>query len=232
MRERMPRRRLLRRREALVALGGGLGAAWIATRAGGVPGGLGGARPAAAAARCVLSPEQTAGPFYSPGEPVREDITEGRPGVPLTLRLRVRDATTCRRVRAATVEIWHCDANGDYSGFSAGTEAASFLRGAQTADRAGRVRFRTIYPGWYPGRAVHVHVKVHLGGRMVHTGQLYFDDAVSDRVYTRPPYAGRGTRDTTNARDGIFARGGAQSMLDLRRARGGYRGRITLVVQT
>jgi protocatechuate 3,4-dioxygenase beta subunit len=223
--------RLLGRREAIITLGRGIGAAWCGWYAAGAAiGSLLGGPAAEAAMRCVLSPEQTAGPFYSAGEPFRADITEDRSGVPLVLRLRVQDGGTCRRLRAATVEVWHCDATGNYSGFSAGTEGTSFLRGGQRTDRAGRVGFRTIYPGWYPGRTPHIHVRVHTGGTLVHTGQLYFDDAVSDRVYARTPYAARGPRDTMNASDGIFTGGGPQSLLRVRRVRGGYRARATLVV--
>jgi protocatechuate 3,4-dioxygenase beta subunit len=213
--------RLLRRRDALVAVAAGLGVAWWGRR---------GARPASAARTCRLSPEQVEGPFYVPGEPVRSDVTEGRPGIPLRLRLRVRDATRCRRITDATVEIWHTDAAGEYSGVN-GT-STTFMRGQQATDRGGRAAFTTIYPGWYPGRTPHIHVKVHVAGAAVHTGQLYFDDATTDAVYARDPYAARGRRDTTNAGDGIYARGGAESTLALRRRRRGYGARITLVVQT
>jgi protocatechuate 3,4-dioxygenase beta subunit len=176
----------------------------------------------------VLSPEQIQGPFYVAGEPFRSDVTEGRPGVSLRLKLRVRDATTCRRIAGATVEIWHTDAAGAYSGV--GGASTTFMRGQQTTDRIGRAAFTTIYPGWYPGRTTHIHVKVHAGGTVVHTGQLYFADATTDAVYAVEPYASRGPRDTTNANDIIYASGGAESMLALRRRRGGYG--ATLVVQT
>jgi protocatechuate 3,4-dioxygenase beta subunit len=178
----------------------------------------------------VLSPEQTEGPFYLPGEPFRSDVTEGRPGVPLRLRLRVRDATTCRRIKGATVEIWHTDAAGDYSGVNGAR--TTFMRGRQATNGAGRAVFTTIYPGWYPGRTTHVHVKVHVGGAVVHTGQLYFDDRTTDAVYALEPYAARGPRGATNASDFIYASGGPESMLLLRRRRGGYTARATLVVRT
>ena len=211
--------RPLRRRDAMRLLAGGLGLLWHGARA----------ERAAAAPTCHLSPEQTEGPFYVAGAPVRADVTEGRSGVPLGLRLRVHDATRCRRVVGATVEIWHADAAGEYSGVDgAGT---TFLRGQQPTDAGGRVAFTTIYPGWYPGRTPHVHVKVHVAGNVVHTGQLYFKDAASNAVYTRAPYAVRGPRDTTNAGDAIYASGGAASMLALWRARAGYVGRMILVVR-
>ncbi len=198
-----------------------MGAVWGASRSG---------RSASAASPCVLSPEQIEGPFYVAGEPFRSDITEGRPGVPLRLKLRVREATRCRRIKDATVEIWHTDAAGDYSGVNGAS--TTFMRGQQTTNGAGRAAFTTIYPGWYPGRTTHIHVKVPVGGSVVHTGQLYFADATSDAVYAVEPYADRGPRGTTNANDGIYASGGAESMLALRRWRGGYSARITLVVQT
>lgn len=205
--------------------GAGLGVAWWVLRAPGAP------APAAAAGPCVLAAEQTEGPFYVPGEPVRSDVTEDSTGIPLRLRIKVEDVATCRRLRGATVEIWHADAAGDYSGV--GGAATTFLRGQQATDRAGRVRFTTIYPGWYPGRTAHVHVKVHVAGAVVHTGQLYFPDAVTTAVYAHQPYAARGTRSTTNATDAIYASGGARSLLALRRqGRQGLRGRITLAVRT
>ncbi len=213
--------RLLRRREAILVLGAGMGAVWGASRWG---------TSASAATVCVLSPEQLEGPFYVAGEPFRSDVTEGHPGVSLRLRLRVRDATRCRRIKDATVEIWHTDAAGAYSGV--GGASTTFMRGQQTTNAAGRAVFTTIYPGWYPGRTTHIHVKVHVGGTVVHTGQLYFDDAITDAVYALEPYAARGSRDTTNADDIIYASGGAESMLALRRRRGGYTARIILVVQT
>jgi protocatechuate 3,4-dioxygenase beta subunit len=204
-----------------VVLGAGIGTLWWATRT---------PATASAARVCTLSPEQTEGPFYVPGEPVRSDVTEGRPGVPLRLKLRVRDATRCRWIKGATVEIWHTDAAGDYSGVNGAS--TTFMRGQQTTNRAGLAAFRTIYPGWYPGRTTHIHVKVHVGGTVVHTGQVYFADTTTDAVYALEPYAARGPRPTTNDSDGIFAGGGAESMLALRRRRGVYTGRITLVVQT
>ena len=179
----------------------------------------------------MLTPEQTEGPFYVAGEPFRPDIREDRVGVPLEIRFRVQDVTTCKRLTGATVEIWHADAGGTYSGINGAR--TTFLRGQQTTNAAGGGRFTTIYPGWYPGRTAHIHVKVHVGGSVVHTGQLYFADAITDAVYAQPPYAARGRRDATNASDWIFASGGAQSMLELHEiGRNGYRARITLAVQT
>lgn len=179
----------------------------------------------AARGRCGLTPEQTEGPFYVPDTMVRRDIADGRPGTPLRLDLTVEDAA-CRPIETATVELWHCDAEGTYSGVQ---DSETFCRGAQRTNADGVATFDTIYPGWYQGRAVHIHVKVHTGGNEVHTGQLYFDDATSRRVYASDPY--RGDPDVTNASDGIYSQGGRESTVALRRSGDGWSGALTLVVQ-
>lgn len=229
----------LTRRGSLLRLGGlaagALGtAAWKlgnADDAGGA-----GAGPAAVAAglvTCVLSPEQTLGPYFTEGDKVRRNVREGRPGVALTLRTTVVDVSDCTPIRGAAVDIWHCDAAGTYSGFAReGTEGETFMRGIQRTDRAGLAVFDTIYPGWYEGRTVHIHVQVHLGGAVLHTGQLYFPDSVTDAVFRRAPYNRRHRRTTRNASDSIFRNGGSRSLLRLARAGSGYVGRITMGVQT
>jgi protocatechuate 3,4-dioxygenase beta subunit len=181
----------------------------------------------------VLTPEQTEGPFVTEGDRLRRDVREGRPGVPLSLRTTVVDVSTCKPVRAAAVDIWHCDALGTYSGFAQeGTEGSTFLRGIQRTDRAGLATFQTIYPGWYEGRTVHVHVRTFLGGDVVHTGQLYFPDATTDVVYRRSPYNRRPGRTTRNRDDAIFRNGGSRSMLRVARSGSGYVARITMGIQT
>ena len=181
------------------------------------------------AGACVLTPEQTEGPFYAADSMIRRDIAEGRPGVPLELRLRVQDASSCEPIRDATVEVWHTDAAGEYSGIE---DDATFMRGGQRSNADGQVTFRTVYPGWYQGRTTHIHVKVHAGGDEVHTGQLYFDDAATAAVVRREPYAARGEPETTNASDGIYGDGGDRSTLALKRGGGGYVGRLALGVRT
>jgi protocatechuate 3,4-dioxygenase beta subunit len=184
------------------------------------------------AVSCVLAPEQTQGPYYVPGDKVRRNVTEGKPGVPLALELTVVDVATCRAIKGAAVDIWHCDAGGVYSETSVqGTENRTYLRGIQRTDAEGIATFRTIYPGWYSGRTVHIHVKVALGGNVVHTGQLYFADKLTDAVYKRPPYDKRPGRTTRNAADSIFRNGGSRSLLALTRSGKGYVGRITMGVQ-
>ena len=219
------------RRVSLLKLGGllagALGAAgWrIRDSEGAGPAGV-----ASGAVSCVLTPEQTEGPYYIPREKVRRNITEGKPGTPLTLRTRVVDASTCKPIAGAAVDVWHYDAGGAYSGFGAGASSRTFLRGIQRTDAKGLAVFKTIYPGWYPGRTVHIHVKVHLGGRVVHTGQLYFPDALTDAVYRRRPYSSRPNRDTRNASDSVFRNGGKRSMLALRKLRNRYSASIAMGV--
>ena len=163
--------------------------------------------------------EQTEGPYYVDDAAVRRNVTEGKPGAPLTLRLTVVNASSCKPIKGAAVEIWHCDAAGVYSGVSQqGTENERFLRGVQRTDAKGLAVFRTIYPGWYRGRTVHIHTMVHIGGNVVHTGQLYFADAVTDAVYARSPYNKRPGRDPRNSGDSIYRNGGKRSTLKLAKA--------------
>ena len=217
----------LTRRGSFVGFGGFLLAAlgWRSTEAEAGPAGV-----ASGAVACVLTPEQTEGPYYIAGERLRRDITEGRPGVPLLLRLKVVDASTCRPIKGAAVDIWHADARGVYSGFGAGRGSRTFMRGVQRTDRTGLARFRSVYPGWYQGRTVHIHVKVHVAGNVVHTGQLYFPDKVTNRVFRRKPYNRRSRHTTRNADDFVFAQGGRRSMLALHKVGGAYVGSIALGV--
>jgi protocatechuate 3,4-dioxygenase beta subunit len=181
---------------------------------------------------CVLTPELTEGPYYIAGEKVRRNITDGHPGTPLALRLTVVDASTCSPIRGAAVDIWHADASGVYSGFGAGASSRTFMRGIQPTNAHGLASFITVYPGWYTGRTVHIHVKVHVGGSVVHTGQLFFSDAITDTVYKRVPYSSRPNRDTRNAQDSIFVNGGKHSLLGLKRNTSGpgWVGAITMGV--
>ena len=166
--------------------------------------GVAGAQPST----CSLLPQQTSGPFYFDAKQVRRDIAEGRPGIPLKLALQVVDATSCSPVPGALVDVWHTDAAGIYSGYSGQgdtrqVDAAGedFMRGIQIADQDGRAEFTTIYPGWYPGRAPHIHFKVLLDRETAVTSQLYFPTATSISVYAEPPYDGRSGTLTTNEND-------------------------------
>jgi protocatechuate 3,4-dioxygenase beta subunit len=196
-----------------------------------LPGTTGVAPTTLAPVSCVLSPEMTEGPYYIDGETIRSDITEGKPGVPLRLVLTVADASTCKPISGATVDVWHADATGNYSGFGSTTSNRTFLRGVQLTDAGGAATFQTIYPGWYQGRAVHIHLKVHVGGSVVHTGQLFFDEQLTDSVYATAPYSNHTGQRTANAQDSIYRTGGAQSLLALTPASDGYSGAITLGVK-
>jgi protocatechuate 3,4-dioxygenase beta subunit len=208
----------LTRRGSLVRLGGllatAVGAAGLKIET------SEGAGPAAVASgdvTCVLTPEQTEGPYYIANEAVRRNITDGRPGTPLLLRAFVVNASTCKPIKGAAVDIWHADAGGVYSGFGQGADNRTFMRGIQRTNAKGLALFRTVYPGWYQGRTVHIHVKVHLGGNVLHTGQLYFPDTVTDAVYRQAPYTGRPNRDVRNAADSIYRNGGKRSQVKVTR---------------
>jgi protocatechuate 3,4-dioxygenase beta subunit len=184
-------------------------------------------------AGCRLWPEQTEGPYHRDAPRERADITEDRPGVPLRLGLRLLAVQAATPLAGILVEVWHADHEGRYSGFkpfqakpgqivtseSVPREIVApgetFLRGAQRTDEQGMCAFRTIYPGWYSSRTVHIHLRAHLGARTA-TTQLYFPDEVTDDVFTAPPYASRLRRDTTNDTDSIFTEeGGEEAVLDL-----------------
>jgi protocatechuate 3,4-dioxygenase beta subunit len=224
---RLTRRGTLLRAGGLLAGALGVGAAKAASSDGAGP-----AAVASGEVSCVLMPEQTEGPYYIDREKVRRNITDGRPGTPLELRATVVNASTCRPIRNAVVDIWHCDAGGVYSGFGAGASSRTFMRGLQRTNAKGLATFRTVYPGWYQGRTVHIHVKVHLGGNVVHTGQLYFSDSVTDAVYRKAPYNQRPSRSTRNADDAIYRNGGRRSLVKVRRnAAGLYVATIAMGVQ-
>jgi protocatechuate 3,4-dioxygenase beta subunit len=222
--------RKLNRREALV-LAGGVGAAAL------VPGCSDDEAPATTAAAasstatadCVLMPELTEGPYYLDLNEVRSDIAETRPGLPFDLTVRVVDAESCKPVKDAAVDVWHCDAGGAYSGVGSET-GETFLRGTQVTDAGGAVLFRTIFPGWYSGRAVHIHLKVHVGTDETHTGQLFFADDVLAKAYESEPYADRGDPDTPNAADQIYGQSNGTTIVSVTPGET-YTGAVTLGVQ-
>jgi len=167
---------------------------------------------------CSLMPDMTAGPFLLDEQFDRSDITEDYAGHPMRLGLRVLDES-CAAVPGAKVEIWHTDATGDYSAFAdSGVgkdegEGTTFLRGTQTADENGIVEFMTVYPGWYPGRAVHIHLRVHLDEATVLTSQMFFTDDYTAGVFATGPYAEFGLPDTSNESDGVAGDPGADGTL-------------------
>jgi protocatechuate 3,4-dioxygenase beta subunit len=184
----------------------------------------------AGAADCVLMPEVTEGPYYLDLDLVRSDINESRPGLSLDLRVTVVDADACEPIADAAVDVWHCDAGGVYSGVE-GAEGETFCRGVQMTDADGVAEFRTIFPGWYAGRAVHIHVKVLPGTDEAHTGQLFFEDQAIAAAYESEPYAERGGPETTNSADGIYAETDGSTVVSLVSTGDGYTGTVTLGVR-
>jgi len=163
-------------------------------------------------AACVLTKAMILGPCYATTV-LREDISEGVPGVPMRLSLRVVSADGCTPVAGATVDIWHTSAAGVYSEFAPSTgcnpgaddqTALTFCRGVQTTDANGRVNFSTVIPGWYRGRAVHVHFTVRLNEQEFVTGQFFLADSLLDEIEEQQDYKERGTRDTRNTQDGVL----------------------------
>jgi len=160
-------------------------------------------------ATCAVTPSETLGPYPSLTDMIRSDIREDRTGTLLTLTMTVTNTNNaCGPLSGATVDIWQCDAEGHYSQYSQGGfdgRASTFLRGMQTTDSNGRVTFTTVYPGWYQGRATHIHVEVLVNGRSVKVTQIGFPESVNAAVYGSGVYAARGLNSTTNTSDGIFA---------------------------
>ncbi|MEU9286610.1 intradiol ring-cleavage dioxygenase [Streptomyces sp. NPDC048275] len=209
--------------------------------------------PVAAAAVCTLTKEMTEGPYYLDGQFVRADITEGKAGVPLKLTLTVVDDDTCAPINNALVEIWHCDALGEYSGFVGNNghdepDSGTFMRGGVLTGTDGVAKLTTIYPGWYRGRCIHIHLKVHTGvtltsdgsftgGQELHTGQLFFNETITTAVAKISPYSTNTVTRTTLAQDSIYDEGGAASGLLTLTALGssassGYAATLTVGVET
>jgi protocatechuate 3,4-dioxygenase beta subunit len=212
---------------------------------------------------CALAPEMEEGPYYLDAAKLRRNLTEGKPGVPLKLRVALVDAKGCAPLPNAAVDIWHCDALGVYSGFTAAgggdggpggpggpgggrgrggpkggpgsmrggnrqIDATRFLRGVQVSNHDGLVEFETLYPGWYQGRTIHIHLKVHLGGasagdtyqggHVSHTGQLFLPEDITEQIARLEPYANHSVHRTLHSEDGIFrSQGGKDSMAGLER---------------
>jgi protocatechuate 3,4-dioxygenase beta subunit len=277
--------RVLLNRRRLLALGGAGAAAAGLAAVGGRAAFAGDTAPAVtgqpvsvaeAAAACSLTSESIEGPYYLDYLLMRRNVVEDRTGVRLNLRLRVIDSASCRPIRNAGVEIWHCDALGVYSGYTATgsggggtppsgpppsgpppgggggggghatpTDDLTYLRGIQVSDHNGYVTFASIVPGWYAGRAVHIHTKVHTdgtaakdgysGGHTCHTGQLYFQEALISRLTTVAPYstdtASRTTLDADSLYDGTGATGGLLALrYDPRHIERGVQATLTMSV--
>lgn len=234
--------RLLTRREVVILLGMS-GAAVAGGAAFGRPRQP---RPSASLPSCVARPRQTEGPYFVDEHLHRSDIRSDpasgatSAGVPLTLSFLVSRMTAggCEPLSKAQVDVWQCDAMGIYSDVldpRFDTVGRKFLRGYQVTDSAGRAAFRTIYPGWYPGRTVHVHFKVRVpvsSRRSAEfTSQLYFDETVTDRVHALPPYSTRRQRTVRNTGDAIFLDGGDQLLVAPRAVADGYDATFSLGLQ-
>ena len=203
------------------------------------------AQPETAAAACVVRPRHVEGPYFVDTALNRSDIRSDprtgavKYGTPLRLTFRVSqlNGKTCLPLLAAQIDVWHCDADGLYSGtkeWQASTLGQRFLRGHQLTDRKGLASFTTIFPGWYPNRAVHTHFKIRTGpndarGREF-TSQIYFDDALTDLIHAQPPYAHRGVRKVRNDRDLLFLFRGSRLILPLREDKNGYAGAFDIAL--
>jgi protocatechuate 3,4-dioxygenase beta subunit len=196
---------------------------------------------------CIVRPEQTEGPYFVDEKlnrsDIRSDPSDGslKAGIPLQVTFQVSQVSgnSCVPLTGAIVDIWHCDALGVYSDVSDrsfNTVGQKFLRGYQVTDSNGNAQFTTIYPGWYPGRTVHIHFKIRtssdVGKSYEFTSQLYFDDAVTDQVHAQAPYASQGQRRQRNTNDGIFRNGGDQLLLVLTKNNQGYTATFNIGLQS
>jgi len=162
---------------------------------------------------CILAPAAIPGPYYFDPKLHRADITEGHPGVPLRLRFNVLDAANCTPISGARIDVWQTRADGYYSGYpgqgdkrNVDTSGDTFMRGTQVADARGEAWFRTVYPGWYEGRTVHVHFKIFIDDKAMLTGQMYFPDALSQYIFANVGAYRRKAERTVFNNDDQFAR--------------------------
>jgi protocatechuate 3,4-dioxygenase beta subunit len=237
--------RILSRREVLALLGGS-GAALLAACAPGAlapsptgvtqrtsPAATTGAATSPAQVAlpsCIVRPALTEGPFFVDEKLDRSDIRSDpgtgavRPGALLTLTFLVSrvSGSACTALGGAIVDVWHCDALGVYSDVD-GARGQKFLRGSQTTDASGTAKFATIYPGWYQGRAVHIHFKIRPTSSSEFTSQLFFDDALSTQVFAQPPYSQKGTQGMTRtSADGIYQQSGGKLLLSVTKTGDAY----------
>jgi protocatechuate 3,4-dioxygenase beta subunit len=187
---------------------------------------------------CVVRPALTEGPYFVDEKLNRSDIRSDpttnavRPGVTLALTFLASrvSGTSCTALAGATVDVWHCDALGVYSDASdpsfGSTKGTRFLRGFQTTDASGKAAFTTIWPGWYQGRAVHVHFKIRTtaanGQVSDFTSQLFFDETLNDQILAQAPYSQKTGSRLRNAGDGIFQQSGGKLTIAPAKAADGY----------
>jgi protocatechuate 3,4-dioxygenase beta subunit len=237
MRDLHTRRSVLTKISALIGVGG---AALLIGRVNAAPARTG-------AGPCVVRPRHIEGPYFVDTTLNRSDIRsdprsgEVKYGIPLRLTFRVSHMNDkrCLPLRGARVDVWHCDAEGRYSDtkdWQDSTVGRRFLRGFQLTDRRGLASFTTIFPGWYPNRAVHVHFKIRTGPADERgnefTSQIYFDDALTDAIHAQPPYAQRGARKVRNDRDLLFLFRGSRLVLPLREDNKGYAGTFDIALDS
>jgi protocatechuate 3,4-dioxygenase beta subunit len=197
------------RREVLGAMGAAAGAA-LAFGCGSSPTSPGAAASTSTTtestnAACAVTPSETAGPYPSLIDLYRSDIRDGKNGTLLTLTVKVVNVNAgCAAVANADVEAWHCDSAGNYSEYGTQT-TQNYLRGIQTTNNSGEVTFTTVYPGWYQGRATHIHLEVKTNGVSRKITQIAFPESINNTVYQSGVYASRGSNPTSNLSDGIFA---------------------------
>jgi protocatechuate 3,4-dioxygenase beta subunit len=230
-------------RKQFLKSGGGLFlAAWTAKAAPALAAGSATSAPPAsgsAAPDCVLSPSVNEGPFYLPLNLLRQDITEGRTGIPISYSFTVLDGA-CKPVPGALVDIWQCDKDGIYSGYAGQADGSStvgqtFLRGIQATDSQGKAGFTSIYPGWYPNRLTHLHVKIHVDSETVITTNLFYPDAINEEAYATADYKQHGPNPATIAGD-IELHGDADRFQALmlrigKDGKGGYAGEFNLGIE-
>jgi protocatechuate 3,4-dioxygenase beta subunit len=221
---------LISRRTALRLFGGAAGAGTLL--AAGKLTGTQAQTSSSALPSCIVRPAMTEGPYFVDEKLNRSDVRSDpatktvRPGAALRLTFLVSSVSAkgCVPLKDAMIDIWQCDAGGTYSDVQ-GAVGQKFLRGYQTSDAKGVASFLTIYPGWYPGRTVHIHFKIRHGtgsSQKEFTSQLFFDDNFTDAVFKTAPYSSRGARNTRNAADGIYRNGGSQLLLDTKKDGTGY----------
>lgn len=171
---------------------------------------------------CAVSPSETVGPFpiKTPADFVRENIIGNRAGVALLITLTIqKQDNNCESLAGVLVDIWHCDAEGNYSEYGGNFlqqtdyTGEHFLRGRQTTDSNGQVSFISIFPGWYPNRAPHIHVEIlNSNETSLLVTQIAFPKDVYNAVYASQNY--NGAPDTSNENDSIFSDSLDQNMLD------------------